>query len=565
MKALILAAGFGTRLLPATQRLPKPLFPICGVPVLGRMIDRLKNAGCTAIAVNTHHLADRIQRYVQHTDFGVPIHLSHEPDILGTGGAIRRLAGFWDRTPFMVVNADVVSDIDFAEAYRRHCASEATVTMVMHARDPFNQVWVDERTQQVTGFARFPDAVDHSAHRLLAFTGIHVIDPSVVKDIPDGGFCDIIAVYRQMIATGHAIHAHVVDGHYWQDMGSPEQFRDAVIDAMLPVVFDRAFPGTPASPIRRQPLSGDGSDRRWFRFSCGDHHIVMVDHGITLDLPGSEVNAFVRIGDHLHRCGVPVPRIFAHDGFSGLAFVEDLGDTHLQQHVAQRPDETKIEAGYRLVIDIWLDMAVNAVDTFDPAWTCQSPSYDQTLILEMECRYFVEAFLNGYRQMAVDYADLAAEFERLAEATVASGIPGLIHRDFQSRNIMIHHDRPFLIDFQGARPGPMQYDLAALLIDPYVDLPPVLQERLLSYAADRAVRRSGCLRNTFIRGYRHCTVTRNLQMLGAFGYLTRVKGKTGFEQWIPRAAGMLSGHVNAIGRTRYPRLYDIACRIGQND
>ena len=96
MKALILAAGFGTRLAPHTRTIPKPLFPIDGMPVLGRMILNLKRAGCTGVAVNVHHLAHRIESYLATCDFGVPIHLSREPEILGTGGAIRHLSSYWD-------------------------------------------------------------------------------------------------------------------------------------------------------------------------------------------------------------------------------------------------------------------------------------------------------------------------------------------------------------------------------------------------------------------------------------------------------------------------------------
>ena len=560
MKALVLAAGFGTRLAPATERLPKPLFPILGVPVLGRMIDRLKRAGCTAVAVNTHHLADQVESYIERTDFGIPVHPSHEAEILGTGGAIRRLAAFWDREPFLVVNADLVTDIDLAGVYGHHQKGDAAVTLVMHAHDPFNQVWVDKH-DRVTGFARIPDARDHSHHRLLAFTGIHVIDPGVVNWIPGSGFCDIIAVYQQMIGAGHAVAAHVVEGHYWQDMGSPSRFRDAVVDAMLPDVFTDAYPDAPRGPIDRNVLCGDGSDRKWFRFTCGGRRIVMADHGITLDLEGSEVNAFVQIGEHLYRCGLPVPRIYAHDGFSGLVFLEDLGDLNLQHAVGQNPDDQAVTTLYRQVIDGWLDLTTAAASTFDPAWTCQSETYDVPLVLEKECRYFVDAFLNGYCGMALDYATLGDEFKRLATRTIELGIPGLIHRDLQSRNIMIRAGHPYLIDFQGARHGPIQYDLASLLIDPYVALPAETRRHLLDHAAGQAAGRHGCSRDTFLKGYQHCVVTRNLQMLGAFGYLSRVKGKTEFATWIPRAAKMLAGHIEAIGRRDYPCLHTIAMTL----
>ena len=560
MKALILAAGFGTRLKPYTQTLPKALFPIAGIPVLGRMINALKQAGCTGIAVNAHHLAHRIQSYLAETDFGLPIHLSHEPDILGTGGAIRRLRRFWDDDPFMVVNADIVTDIDLAQVYRRHCQQKDPVTLVMHDRPAFNQVWVRD-DMRIIGFERFSVTMPQVGHRNMAFTGIHVLNPDIVQWIPADGFCDIIAVYRQMIDAGAAIHAHVVRGHYWQDMGSPERYRDAAMDALAPRAFQAAFDDNPPYPYQREALAGDGSDRRWYRLTAGRHRLILVDHGITPLDQGSEVNAFVRIGEHLYHCGLPVPQIFAHDAFSGLVFLQDLGNCHLQRIVQQTDDESRIEGIYQPIIDTLVDITVRAADGFNPDWTCQSTAYDVHLILDKECRYFVDAFLNGYLDMGIAYDDLAPEFNQLAQRTVDFGVNGLIHRDFQSRNIMVKDGRHYLIDYQGARRGPVQYDLAALLIDPYVGLSRALKARLMSYGAQQASLRLNTDPDRFIQGYRYCAVTRNLQMLGAFGFLSRVKHKHAFETWIPAAAGMLAGHLRDADPDAFPKLMAIAAQL----
>jgi aminoglycoside/choline kinase family phosphotransferase/dTDP-glucose pyrophosphorylase len=560
MKALILAAGFGTRLTPHSLTFPKALFPVAGIPVLGRTLGSLKRAGCTAVAVNAHHLADHIRSYLAENDFGIPVTLSVEPEILGTGGAIRYLAGFWDDDPFMVINADIVTDIDLAEVYRRHRMQEARVTLVMHDRAPFNQVWVDERNR-ITGFKRFAATGVPGRHREMAFTGIHVMDTAVIRRIPGDGFCDIIAVYRQMLDDGVPIYAHVVHNHYWQDMGTPDRYREAVVTAMAPGVFRSVFPDSLDSEILCHELTGDGSDRTWFRLTAGPNRLILADHGITTTLPGSEVNAFVRIGMHLGARGLPVPRIHAHDDFSGLVFLEDLGDCHLQQKARRAPGGIGTETLYRQVIDTLLDLTIKAADNFDPGWTCQSPAYDMALIREKECRYFVDAFLNGFLELAVDFDDLAAEFEHLAEAAIEHGLTGLIHRDFQSRNVMIQDGRPYLIDFQGARTGPIQYDLASLLIDPYAGLDPDLQQRLLAYAVEKVARLFKCAPERFIRGYRYCAVTRNLQMLGAFGFLSRIKGKKSFERWIPAAANMLAGHVRTADQRAFPKLAAIAKTI----
>ena len=297
MKALILAAGFGTRLAPHTDHLPKALFPVGGTPLLGHTIAALKAAGCTGIAVNAHHLAEQIRAYLEKNDFGLAVLLSHESKILGTGGAIRRLADFWDNAPFLLVNADILTDIDLAEVYRRHCNQNASATMVMHDHEEFNQVWVD-RGDHVVGFERFSDPPPPDGCRKLAFTGIHVINPGIVGRIPEGAFCDIIAIYREMLAEGQSIHAHVVRPPYWQDVGTPQRFRDAVMDALAPDVFRMAFPRCSPGEISCRQLAGDGSDRKWYRLTDGRNRIVMADHGITPDPQGSEVRAFVSIGAH---------------------------------------------------------------------------------------------------------------------------------------------------------------------------------------------------------------------------------------------------------------------------
>jgi aminoglycoside/choline kinase family phosphotransferase/dTDP-glucose pyrophosphorylase len=560
MKALILAAGFGTRLAPHTQTIPKALFPVAGIPVLGRMIANLKRAGCTGVAVNAHHLAHQIQSYLAENNFGVPVTLSREPEILGTGGAIRHLADYWDDNPFLVVNADIITDIDLAEVYRCHRMHGAPVTLVMHDRAPFNQVWVDDRNH-IAGFKRYSDPTGPTCHREMAFTGIHVMDAGIIPRIPADGFSDIISVYRQMLDEGVPIQAHGVTGHYWQDMGSPERYRDAVVETMAPGVFQSAFPDDPVSAVQSRQLTGDGSDRNWFRLTAGGRRIILADHGITPTRPGSEFNAFVNIGNHLYHRGLPVPRIHAHDEFSGLVFLDDLGDLHLQQVVKQASGPRPVETIYRNLIDIMLDLTENAADGFDPAWTCQSESYDIELIQDRECRYFVDAFLNGYLKMTITYDDLAAEFAHLARRTIECGITGLIHRDFQSRNIMIRDDWPYLIDFQGARTGPIQYDLASLLIDPYAGLDPDLQQRLLGYAAGQAAQRLKSDPDQFMRGYGYCTVTRNLQMLGAFGFLTRIKQKPAFERWIPPAAAMLADNIRRADRHAFPELTRIAKKI----
>ena len=579
MKALILAAGFGTRLLPFTESIPKPLLPIAGRPLLDIIIRDLKQAGCRSIIINTHHLNHLIEAFIASQEYTIPVLTRHEPVILGTGGAIKNVADFWDDTPFMVINSDIVTDIDLKKVYHFHLNHGHPVTLVLHADPEFNTVAVNHNgfikgfldpeftfpkpssTASGLGSSRFgasqkdleADAFGHET-QTLAFTGIHVLNPEVLGLIPDKTFCSIIDIYKKLISANRNICAFISKSSYWKDIGTPQRYRESVFEKMAPRAFQQAFPDGSTHTIRRHPIKGDGSDRNWYRLKSKERSLVMVDHGISHENTTSEAEAFVSIGRHLFDKGIPVPRIFLYDTFAGLVFLEDLGDNNLQNLVqnTQRPD--KIISRYKTVIDLLLKQSVCGAKDFNPSWAYQTSSYSRDLILERECRYFVEAFLKGYLGMNVHLNDLKDDFSQLADNTLEFSVSGFMHRDMQSRNIMVKNNQFFFIDFQGGRLGPIQYDLASLLIDPYVELPYSVQKQLVDYSIEKLPALIPIDPEHFRRGYYYCAVTRNLQILGAFGYLSRIKRKTSFENYIPAAVKTLKYSLSAIGDEAFPVL-----------
>jgi len=221
MKAMILAAGFGTRLHPLTEMKPKALMPVANKPILARNIEYLISHGITEIIVNAHHHHQQIVDYLRDdSSFGLNIEVKVEPEILGTGGGIKNTEDFWDKEPFLVINSDILTDINLAAVYQVHQTSGALVTLVLHDCEPFNQIQVDDRWN-ITDIAKgnLPDR--------LAFTGIHVINPEILSHIPRGLFSDIIECYRQLIRLGKSIRACLVKGHYWRDIGSIETYLQA--------------------------------------------------------------------------------------------------------------------------------------------------------------------------------------------------------------------------------------------------------------------------------------------------------------------------------------------------
>ncbi len=539
MKALVLSAGFGTRLKPHTLDVPKPLFPVGGRPILDIIINRLVRAGVTGIAVNTHYMADKIESFLHQQRYPIDMVVRYEPRLLGTGGAVGNFSDFFTDGPFIVINSDVLTDIDMRSVHDAHVARKCAASLVMHDYPLFNKVSVSA-DGSIRGFS----GKVKPGHKLLAFTGISVIDPSIYQYIEPGEACCIIDIYRRMIRAGEKIAAHSVSGHYWNDLGTPERFRDAVADHMAPLVFESVYKKPSAGGFQREKLAGDGSDRKWYRITSGGSALIMADHGIHTGPSTAQVDAFVAIGRHLHEKKAPVPEIFDYDRFSGLVFLQDLGDSLLQEVVSSHADHEETIAHYRHVIDILIEMSVSGKNGFDPAWAYEGSCYDRRMIIEKECRYFTDCFVKGYLGLPDPSAPLlAGPFGHLADAIVANAYTGLMHRDFQSRNIMVKGDRHYIIDFQGARLGPIQYDLASLLRDPYVDLDRDVRESLLAYAAEAMENRIGremIDRSRFVRGYRYCCISRLLQALGAYGFLSRIKKKPWFETYIPTAlAGLL--------------------------
>jgi len=288
-----------------------------------------------------------------------------------------------------------------------------------------------------------------------------------------------------------------------------------------------------------QTLAGDGSDRRFYRL-LGSPTAVLLFHPSPAG--GEEVNendSYYHLGRHLKAKGVPVPEIYTYCREEFWLLLEDLGDISLETAIKRNPQDSQIRHWYRQALEILVNMQLKGKEGFDTSWCYDTPALHRPFLWERECGYFVRAFLNNYLRLSITMEDLAPDFERLLTGALTPGPAYFLHRDYQSRNLQITSGRLRVIDFQGGRLGPLGYDLASLLIDPYVNLSPTWQRELLDYYLELIKPRVDVDPEAFREQYYHLALCRNLQILGAFGYLTKVKGKDYFARYIPKAVESL--------------------------
>lgn len=308
--------------------------------------------------------------------------------------------------------------------------------------------------------------------------------------------------------------------------------------------------------VRVESLSPDGSQRRFCRLIGKDNVSVIAVAPPPGDNSGlREASSAWHIGCHLFTRGIPVPELYSFDKQNGLLVCEDLGDVRLHDLlVQQKSDSGLILDLYRQCVVELACMQVQGREKFKPSWCWDTVRYDRKLMLERESGYFLQALCCDMLQLPVAIQAIEQEFISLADQAQQADASFFLHRDFQSRNIMVQHERVRFIDFQGGRLGPAAYDLASLLIDPYAALPESLQDDLLDHYLDTFTALTPCDRHQFRNEYLVLALQRNLQILGAFAFLSNQRGKMFFQQYIKPSLRSLQTLLAKASPGEYPCL-----------
>lgn len=233
MKAMILAAGLGTRLRPLTDDRPKALVEIAGRTLLEITLSRLRDSGIREVIINVHHYADMILEYLRrNTNFGMRIEVSREETLLDTGGGLKKASDFFlgDRNrleePFILHNVDVISTIDLPCMVQFHIENQALATLAVQNREASRYLLFDERLQlcgRRSGRDQDPEFVSPSSNAEgLGFSGIQVISPRLLGMMTEEGVFSIITSYLRLAAQRERILAFRADQYYWRDLGKPE-------------------------------------------------------------------------------------------------------------------------------------------------------------------------------------------------------------------------------------------------------------------------------------------------------------------------------------------------------
>jgi N-acetylmuramate 1-kinase len=278
------------------------------------------------------------------------------------------------------------------------------------------------------------------------------------------------------------------------------------------------------------PLTGDASDRRYFRVIVpGDISIVLSLYSAAFDF---ETLSFVNVARLLDQMPVPIPKVLGHDDELGVLALEDLGDVTLQAHLGAA-SAAEHAGRYRQAVALIATLQRRGAELEDPAFIPYGISFDiEKLTWELD--FFAKHFVEAYRGVTIPTAAreaLRQEFAAVIQQLAAEPRV-LCHRDYHSRNLMLHHDRLYIIDFQDARMGPDTYDLVSLLRDSYVDLPEQTVDELIAYFL--ALKGQTGTELAFRSRFDLMALQRNLKALGTFGYQTTARRNPVYIQYIPR-------------------------------
>ena len=585
IKGFILSAGLGERLRPLTNHIPKPLLPILGKPVIDYVIDRFIKIDNIKIGFNLHYKADLIGQWLKDHRNHDSFQLFYEPYILGTGGALKNAENFLKNCSFFVThNADVYTDFDISILINSYNNSTCIATLAVYEYPLINTLSLDDQGRLI--------GLTHNTpyNQKKTFTGIAIYSPKIFDFIPSGN-SSIVDVWLKAIKSGYCINTLDITNYYWSDIGTIQNYGKTIFDALkrngedvfiskgfkccdkieydgFLVIEDNCEIKKPIKTrdviiltksiiedsrdlnncivfnsitipvenhLTNKPIGSGGSDRFFYRINNGDTTLIeMISDHQNLDF-----NRHIEYTKFFIRHSIYVPRLIDFDFKNKIAHFEDLGQLSLYNWMKCKREEHSILKVYEKIIDLMINLHTIPLDK-EVKGLFRVFDYEY---FRWETNYFKEYFVRGYMNLSIN-ENIDKELDVLA--LFASGFKQtIIHRDLQSQNIIIRNGQtPFLIDYQGARLAPPAYDSASLFYDPYVEIDYTLRERLWNLYCTRLLDKLDIKKDELEESFIICKLQRLMQALGAYSYISYIKGKKFFEKHIPSAIKLLNVTIN---------------------
>ena len=505
-KAVVLAAGHGTRLRPFTCATPKPLMPVWGETMLARIVALLRARGGDDSVVNSHHLheqvrvwTDEYRKAAQAAGDKVRIKVSYEAEILGNGGVLNPLREWIGDEPFYLVSSDIVMENvpDLEKPFARLKTSGCIGVALVTEAGP-RTIEVEPESKFVTCWK----SPDPGVEGTFTYCGFAILKPEILKYVKPEGFSSIVTAYEKaMMEGGKFVKAVRADDLLWEDAGTIQRYIDLNRDGE-----DNAFADIPqlkaVGATNPKFLGARGSERVFF--GCDQGIAVLYDDGNR-----DENGKYPGHARWLKAKGIPVPDVLVDRPDVKAMLMSNAGT------------ERKMSLeDYAKVVETLVRF--NALGTEPDVPADLLPPFDDET-WEWERNLFAKYCLGANFQMEMSAA-VRKELEGVAEI-LEKEPKALVHRDFQSTNVLWKGSDLAFIDFQGMRLGPAAYDLASLVYDPYVTFTDEQRRALVALYAKTAGRPE------FEKVLPLAAVQRLCQCLGANGRLASV-GQPQFQKHV---------------------------------